>query len=135
MYCSHSNPTTPLIYGARWWQGANAQLRGRVQDLAAELQEAREELVALGGLQEQLAADVEGDVDVDALILAAVGRERAAQDARNSKVLELLKSKVSFSYIPHASPLPCLYFLSYCQLFYSHSKMAGYIGWHSAKIS
>lgn len=86
-------------------QGANAQLRGRVQDLAAELREAREELAALGGLQEELAADVAGDVDVESLVAAALGRERAAQDARNSKVLELLKSKVCTLIIIHARQL------------------------------
>ncbi len=75
-------------------QGANAQLRGRVQELAGELQDASEELAALGGLREQLAAEVADNVDVDALVETALARERAAQDARNRKVLELLKSKV-----------------------------------------
>ncbi|BDA46361.1 hypothetical protein COCOBI_08-4530 [Coccomyxa sp. Obi] len=74
-------------------EGANAQLRGRVQELAGELQDAREELAALGGLQEELAAEVADDVDVNALVETALARERAAQDARNRKVLELLKSK------------------------------------------
>ncbi|CAL8462495.1 g2028 [Coccomyxa elongata] len=74
-------------------EGANAQLRGRVQELAGELQDASEELAALGGLREQLAAEVADDVDVDALVESALARERAAQDARNRKVLELLKSK------------------------------------------
>ena len=75
-------------------QGANAQLRGRVQELAGELQDAHEEMAALGVLQEQLAAEVGDDVDVNALVETALARERAAQDARNRKVLELLKSKV-----------------------------------------
>lgn len=92
-------PTTIRLVNARFdyclvRQGANAQLRGRVQELAGELQDAREELAALGGLQEQLAAEVADDVDVDALVETALARERAAQDARNRKVLELLKSKV-----------------------------------------
>lgn len=75
-------------------QGANAQLRDRVQDLAVDLQEAREELAALSSLQERLAEAAPEDVNVDALIEAAVAHERAAQDSRNRKVLELLKSKV-----------------------------------------
>ena len=33
-------------------------------------------------------------VDTEALVAAAVGRERAVQDARNRKVLELLHGKV-----------------------------------------
>lgn len=65
-----------------------------MQELAGELQDAHEEMAALGALQEQLAAEVGDDVDVNALVKTALARERAAQDARNRKVLELLKSKV-----------------------------------------
>jgi hypothetical protein len=75
-------------------QGANTQLRGRVQDLASELQEVREQLAALDGLQQQMAAHAPEGVDVDALVKATVAHERASQEARNRKVLELLKSKV-----------------------------------------
>ena len=75
-------------------QGANTQLRGRVQDLAADLQGAQEEVAALEGLQEQLAADLDADEAVKGLIEAAVAREHAVQEARNRKVLDLLSSKV-----------------------------------------
>ncbi len=75
-------------------QGANAQLRERVQDLAADLQGAEEEVAALEGLQEQLAADVGADEHIKALVDAAVAREHAIQEARNRKVLDLLSSRV-----------------------------------------
>lgn len=70
------------------------QLRGRVQDLAADLQGAEEELAALEGLQEQLTAEVGADEHVKALVDAAVAREHAIQESRNRKVLDLLSSKV-----------------------------------------
>ena len=76
-------------------QGANTQLRGRVQELAADLQGSEEEVAALEGLQEQLAADMDSDEHVQALISAAVAREHAIQESRNRKVLDLLSSKVS----------------------------------------
>ena len=75
-------------------QGANTQLRNRVQDLAADLQGTQEEVAALEGLQEQLAADLDADEAVKGLIEAAVAREHAVQEARNRKVLDLLSSKV-----------------------------------------
>ena len=75
-------------------QGANTQLRSRVQDLAADLQGTREEVAALESLQEQLAADLDADEAVKGLIEAAVAREHAVQEARNRKVLDLLSSKV-----------------------------------------
>ena len=75
-------------------QGANTQLRERVQDLAADLQGAEEEVAALEGLQEQLAAEVGADEHIKALVDAAVAREHAVQEARNRKVLDLLSSKV-----------------------------------------
>ena len=75
-------------------QGANAQLRGRVQDLAADLQGAEEEVAVLEGLQEQLAAEVGADEHIRALVDAAVAREHAVQEARNRKVLDLLSTKV-----------------------------------------
>lgn len=75
-------------------QGANTQLRSRVQDLAADLQGTQEEVAALEGLQEQLAADLDADEAVKGLIEAAVAREHAVQEARNRKVLDLLSSKV-----------------------------------------
>jgi hypothetical protein len=72
-------------------QGANVQLRARVAELGSELQAAREEAAALRPL---LAAELaqEGG-NAEALAAAAVGRERAVQDARNRKVLELLHAK------------------------------------------
>lgn len=76
-------------------QGANTQLRGRVQELAADLQGAEEEVAALEGLQEQLAAELDADEHIKALVDAAVAREHAIQEARNRKVLDLLSSKVS----------------------------------------
>ena len=78
-------------------QGANAQLRSRVQDLAADLQGAEEEVAALEGLQEQLTAEVGADEHIRALVDAAVAREHAIQEARNRKVLDLLSSKVRCS--------------------------------------
>ena len=80
------------------------QLRGRVQDLAADLQGAEEEVAALEGLQEQLTAEVGADEHVKALVDAAVAREHAIQEARNRKVLDLLSSKVRRS---TTQPSPC----------------------------
>ncbi len=84
-------------------QGANTQLRSRVQDLAADLQVAQEEVAALEGLQEQLAADLDSDEAVKGLINAAVAREHAVQEARNRKVLDLLSNKVGAH--PHGAPV------------------------------
>ncbi len=72
-------------------QGANAALQGRVRELNTELSGARAEAAALAGLQEQLRA---ASPDLDRMVEAAIARERAVQDARNAKVLELLASKV-----------------------------------------
>ena len=73
-------------------QGANAQLRGRVQELATELQGATEELAVL----QQLRNELEGSASprVESIVNAAVARERSLQEMRNRKVLELLNSKV-----------------------------------------
>ena len=73
-------------------QGANAQLRGRVQELATELQGATDELAVL----QQLRNELEGSASprVESIVNAAVARERSLQEARNRKVLELLNSKV-----------------------------------------
>eukprot|EP00891_Asterochloris_glomerata_P000304 jgi/Astpho2/304/Aster-02189 len=72
-------------------EGANAQLRGRVQELATELQGATEELAVL----QQLRNELEGSASprVESVVNAAVARERTLQEARNRKVLELLNSK------------------------------------------
>ena len=82
-------------------QGANTQLRERVQDLAADLQGAEEEVAALEGLQDQLAAEVGADEHIKALVDAAVAREHAIQEATNRKVLDLLSSKVRRSSTTH----------------------------------
>lgn len=76
-------------------QGSNAELRDRLHELSAQAEAAQAQLAALQGLQSSL-QDSAGP-SVDALIEAAVGRERAIQDARNRKVLELLNSKVSYA--------------------------------------
>ncbi len=87
-------------------QGANTQLRGRVQELAADLQGADEEVAALEGLQEQLAAELDADEHIKALVDAAVAREHAIQEARNRKVLDLLSSKVrSILVIPYGTTI------------------------------
>lgn len=78
-------------------QGAKAQLRDRVQELGSELQSAEEEVAALEGLQEQLAAEVDADEQIQALVAAAVAREHAVQESRNRKVLDLLSSKVGMA--------------------------------------
>lgn len=74
-------------------QGSNAELRDQLHELSAQAEAAQAQLAALQGLQSSL-QDSAGP-SVDALVEAAVGRERAVQDARNCKVLELLNSKVS----------------------------------------
>ena len=73
-------------------QGANVQLRGRVQELATELQGASEELEVL----QQLRNELEGSASprVESIVNTAVARERTLQEGRNRKVLELLNSKV-----------------------------------------
>lgn len=74
-------------------QGSNAQLRERMHELMSQLQASQAQAEALQGLQGSL-QDAAGP-SVDALVDAAVARERAAQDTRNKKVLELLNNKVS----------------------------------------
>lgn len=83
-------------------QGANAQLRGRVQELATELQGATEELAVL----QQLRNELEGSASprVESVVNAAVARERTLQEARNRKVLELLNSKVGTSGVKQGPP-------------------------------
>lgn len=73
-------------------QGSNAELRDRLHELSAQAEAAQAQVEALQGLQNSL-QDSAGP-SVDALIDAAVGKERAIQDARNRKVLELLNNKV-----------------------------------------
>ena len=75
-------------------QGSNAELRDRLHELSAQAEVAQAQLAAIQGLQSSL-QDSAGP-SVDALVEAAVGRERAVQDARNRKVLELLNNKVSY---------------------------------------
>ena len=78
-----------------WLQGSNAELRDRLHELSAQAEAAKAQLTALEGLQSSL-QDSAGP-SVDAWVEAAVGRERAIQDARNQKVLELLNNKVSYA--------------------------------------
>jgi hypothetical protein len=73
-------------------QGSNAELRDRVRQLSAQAEAAQAQAEALQGLQASL-QDSAGP-SVEALVEAAVGRERALQDTRNKKVLELLNNKV-----------------------------------------
>ena len=73
-------------------QGSNAELRDRVRELSAQAEAAQAQAEALQGLQASL-QDSAGP-SVEALVEAAVGRERALQDIRNKKVLELLNNKV-----------------------------------------
>lgn len=73
-------------------QGSNAELRDRVHELSSQAEAAQAQAAALQGLQSSL-QDSAGP-SVDALVQAAIGRERALQDTRNKKVLELLNSKV-----------------------------------------
>lgn len=73
-------------------QGSNAELRERLHELAAQAEAAQAQAIALQGLQASL-QDSAGP-SLDALVEAALGRERALQDARNRKVLELLNNKV-----------------------------------------
>lgn len=72
-------------------QGGNAQLRTRVQELSSELQDAQEELEALRGVHSDMEASLPS---AEKLVQAAVQQERAVQEARNRKVLELLNNKV-----------------------------------------
>lgn len=73
-------------------QGSNAELRDRVRQLSTQAEAAQAQAKALQGLQASL-QDSAGS-SVEALVEAAVGRERALQDTRNKKVLELLNNKV-----------------------------------------
>lgn len=73
-------------------QGSNSQLREHMHEMVGQLQAAQADAEALQSLQGSL-QDAAGP-SVDALIEAAVGREHAAQDTRNRKVLELLNNKV-----------------------------------------
>ena len=73
-------------------QGANADLRDRLHEASAQAEAAEAQVTALQGLQSSLQESA--GPSVDPLIEAAVGRERALQDARNQKVLELLNNKV-----------------------------------------
>ena len=73
-------------------QGANANLRDRLHEASAQAEAAKAQVTALQGFQSSLQASA--GPSADALIEAAVGRERALQDARNQKVLELLNNKV-----------------------------------------
>lgn len=74
-------------------QGSNTELRDRIHEMTGQLQTAQAEAGALQGLHESL-QDAAGP-SADALVEAAVASERAAQDTRNRKVLELLNNKVS----------------------------------------
>ena len=87
-------------------QGSNAELRDRVRQLSAQAEAAQAQAEALQGLQASL-QDSAGP-SVEALIEAAVGRERALQDTRNKKVLELLNNKVCHAAsINHPSVTAC----------------------------
>ncbi|KAL0020086.1 hypothetical protein WJX79_009298 [Trebouxia sp. C0005] len=72
-------------------EGSNAELRDRVHELSAQAEAAQAQAEALQGLQASL-QDSAGP-SAEALVEAAVGRERALQDTRNKKVLELLNNK------------------------------------------
>ena len=74
-------------------QGSNAELRDRLHELSAQAEAAQAQVAALEGLQSSLQESA--GPSVDALVETAVDRERAVQDARNRKVLELLNNKVS----------------------------------------
>ena len=74
-------------------QGSNAELRDRLHEVSAQAEAAQAQVAALEGLQSSLQESA--GPSVDALVEAAVDRERAVQDARNRKVLELLNNKVS----------------------------------------
>ena len=64
-----------------------------MHELGDQLQASQADQEALQKLQASL-QNAAGP-SVDALVDAAVARERAAQDTRNRKVLELLNNKVS----------------------------------------
>lgn len=83
--------TWPAACPAHLVQGANMQLRQRLQETLLELQTAHDQLHILQQLQQQLEEDVPG---APALVDAALAQERALQNARNERVLQLLKSKV-----------------------------------------
>ena len=94
MACSDHNPKFQLT-GV---QGSNAELRDRVHELSSQAEAAQAQAAALQGLQSSL-QDSAGP-SVDALVQAAIGRERALQDTRNKKVLELLNNKVCHAVRP-----------------------------------
>ncbi|KAL3148684.1 hypothetical protein ABBQ38_014099 [Trebouxia sp. C0009 RCD-2024] len=82
-------------------EGSNAELRERLHELAAQAEAAQAQAIALQGLQASL-QDSAGP-SLDALVEAALGRERALQDARNRKVLELLNNKKQFRVLTYAT--------------------------------
>lgn len=63
-----------------------------MHELAAQAEAAQAQATALQGLQASL--EDSAGASLDALVEAALSRERALQDARNRKVLELLNNKV-----------------------------------------
>ncbi len=82
-------------------QGANLQLRQRLQESLAELHVAHEQLAVLQQLQHQLEEDVPGAA---VLVDVALAQERALQDSRNDRVLQMLKSKVGASWLAARIP-------------------------------
>lgn len=82
-----------ILYSMLPMQGANLQLRQRLQDALVELQQAQDQMHILQQLQQELEEGVPGAAT---LVAAAVAQERALQDARNERVLQMLRSKVGW---------------------------------------
>ncbi|GAB4814835.1 hypothetical protein N2152v2_001881 [Parachlorella kessleri] len=83
-------PTAALEAQNAQLEGANLQLRQRLQESLAELHVAHEQLAVLQQLQHQLEEDVPGAA---VLVDVALAQERALQESRNDRVLQMLKSK------------------------------------------
>ncbi|CAG9460472.1 unnamed protein product [Pedinophyceae sp. YPF-701] len=87
---SSETPSDGARAAAMELRGANKQLRARVKELEGENDNMRGELVWLRQLQDELEKQAP---DAEKLVSVAVGRERAEQEARSRKALELLQAK------------------------------------------
>lgn len=71
-------------------EGANQQLRTRLQEVLGELRAAQGELTSLRQMEERWEQEAP---DAAGLVQVALARERAAQDARSERVLAVLQAK------------------------------------------
>ena len=72
-------------------QGANVQLRSRLQEMAADALEMEDELHQQRQLNEHL---ISQHPEIKTAVEMALQKEQATHDIRNEKVLQLLSAKV-----------------------------------------